>query len=45
MKLEITVEDMTPEAQRIILRDIKAIIQDYKIKEGLKRFLKVKEVK
>ena len=45
MKLEVTVEGMTEQAEKIILRDIKSVILDYRTQEGLKRNLKVKEVK
>lgn len=45
MKLVITVEDMSEEAQRTILRTIKALIFDYRVEEGLKRNVKVEEVK
>lgn len=44
MKLVVSVEDMSEEAQRIILRTIKTLILDYRVEEGLKRNVKVKEV-
>jgi len=44
MKLEITVEGMSEEAERIILRTIKTLIFDYRVEEGLKKTVKVKEV-
>lgn len=45
MKLEVSVEGTTEQAEKIILRDIKTIIEDFRTQEGLKRLLKVKEVK
>jgi len=43
MKLVVSVEDMSEEAQRTILRTIKALILDYRVEKGLKRNVKVKE--
>lgn len=43
MKLVITVEGMSAEAEKIILRTIKTLILDYRVEEGLKRNVKVKE--
>ena len=44
MRLEVSVEGMTEQAQKIILRDLKSVISDYRTQEGLKRHLKIKEV-
>ena len=44
MKLIITVEGVSAEAEKIILRTIKALVFDYRVEEGLKRNVKVKEV-
>ena len=45
MELEISVEGMSEQAEKIILRTIKTLIIDYRAEEGLKRFVKIKEMK
>lgn len=45
MKLEVSAEGMGADAEKIILSDITSVIFDYRTEKGLKRILKVKEVK
>ena len=44
MKLIVSVEGMSAEADETILQDIKSMIWDYSVEGGLKRNVKVEEV-
>ena len=44
MKLVVTVENMSADAEKSILHDLKSLVLDYSVEGGLKRNVKVEEV-